>query len=273
MPRGFGLVGLLVTMACIVVLMAVFMGGLNTAVTGAGKVLPGSVASVKDEIQLSELFKALLADGLSGGGAGSEGRSGGGLPVPSDLDRQHDRSKDTTASVWSLIVMSNSAAPKMLVSANERNPSVWVDENYDYEVYDPSNGIFWDPSFKADLTTESNVSYAHMPLCGERLARQWRTPSLDPSFPLIGSRGPRDGKVRPDSWTTGRDGKWAGHLVFGDGHVAWTDSTDAPGRRRGEGPTARADGLFVMEEGPEGGDAIISFTKLMSSGRPELQWD
>lgn len=274
--RGFGLVGLLVTMACMVVLFAVLMSSMNTAVTGAGNTLPGSVSSIKDEMQLAELYKALLADGLAGGGfgdgAGARGSSTG-FPVPSDLDRSGDRSRDTTAALWSAIVMANAASPGMLVSANERNPMIEPMEGYDYNLYDPASGVCWDPRFKADLSTGSNASYGHMPLCGARAQRHWRTPSLDPRFPIIGSRGPRDGKIVPDSWTIGRNGGWAGHVVFGDGHVEWLDSTNAPGLRRGEGATARPDSLFAMEDGADGGDAVIVFTRLMKASGPELQWD
>jgi len=259
---GFSLVGILVSMAIIVVLMAVLLGSLNTAVTGAGNTTSGSVRSIQDQIQLSETFKGFL---VMGGAASS-------FPVPSRLDRSAKTSRDVTAALYAIPIMNNSMAPKMLVSANERNPVVEVDEEYDYSVYDPASGVFWDPGFKGDLETGSNVSFAHVLLIGSRFEKHWLGPSLDGRFPLLGTRGPRDGKVSGSSFTTGRNGEWAGHICFGDGHVAWVNSTDAPGLTVGSAGGTRADGLFSMEEGFEGGDAMLVFMRLVGDKR-EMQFD
>lgn len=260
--HGFSLVGVLVTMAIIVVLMAFLLGSLNTAVTGAGNTTPGSVRSIQDEIQLSEIFKGFL---VMGGAAEP-------FPVPSRLDRSAKTSRDVTASLYAVPIMNNSMAPKMLVSANERNPVVEVDEEYDYSIYDPASGVHWDPGFKGDLETGSNVSFAHVLLIGSRFEKHWLGPSLDGRFPLLGTRGPRDGKVTASSFTTGRNGEWAGHVCFGDGHVAWVDSTDAPGLTVGGDGSARKDGLFSLEEGYEGGDAMLVFMRLVGGNR-EMQFD
>lgn len=254
-------------MACIVVLAAVLLGGLNTAVTGAGNTLPGSVASVKDQLNLQEIYKAMLVSADLTGAARSSGTSSG-LPVPSEVDGRARRELDTSASLWSLIVMEHGVAPSMLISANERNPNVEVCESYDYERYDPASGVRWDPSFRADLSERSNVSFGHLPLWGDRFERHWSRVSLDGAFPLLGTRGPKDGDVTAITYTLGRNGTWAGHLCFGDGHAAWVESVTLPGRP-GRGP----DNLFQREEGADGGDAIIAFTRMVGAKGPTLEFD
>ncbi len=249
-------------MACIFVMMAILLGSLNTAVTGAGNTIPGSVASVRDEIQLTELFKGFLA--IDGAAAP--------FPLPSRIDRSGTTTHDVTASLYSAAVMANAVAPKMLISGNERNPMVEMDEDYNFGIYSPADGTWWDPSFKADLANGSNASFAHMLLVGNRLEQHWLGPSLDGRFPFFGTRGPRDGVVSASSYTTGRDGTWAGHVCFGDGHVVWTDTTTAPGLVVGSGASARPDGLFSLEEGPLGGDAALVFMRLVGSTR-EMQFD
>lgn len=263
--RGYTIIALLVTMACIVVLASFLLGGLNTAVTGAGNTLPGSVASVKDQLNLQEIFKAML---VSSDLTGSSRGSASGLPLPSAVEGKARRAADTSASMWSLAVMRNGIAPSMLISSNERNPNVEVDDDYDFEVYDPSGGVFWDPEFTANLQSGSNASFAHMPLWGDRLERHWSKVSLDGDFPLLGTRGPINGDPNAASYTMGRQGKWAGHVCFGDGHVVWTEQMTIAG-----GPGKPPDNLFKWEEGAAGGDAVLAFTRVVGERGPTLEYD
>lgn len=264
--RAFSLVGLLVTMACIVVLMAILLGGLNTAMTGAGNTIPGSVASVKDQMTLQEIFKGMLASTDITGA--SRRSSGGGFPVPSLVQGQARRELDTSASMWSLVVMQHGVAPRMLISANERNPNVEVCEQYDFRAYDPAAGVFWDPKFKANLADGSNVSFAHVPLWGRRFDTHWAKVSLDSMFPLFGTRGPKDGDPTALSYTLGRNGRWAGHMCFADGHAEWLEDMALPGRL-----DAGPDKLFWWEEGASGGDAVIAFTRMVGPRGPTLEFD
>src|SRR5207237_370187 len=57
--RAFSMVGMLVTMLCIVVLFAIMMQSLNKAVTGQGSQHEGTVRSFQDDMYLSELYKGI----------------------------------------------------------------------------------------------------------------------------------------------------------------------------------------------------------------------
>ena len=78
------------------------------------------------------------------------------------------------------MLMQNLAKPEQLISPNDKG---WV-EKAQHQGY----GGDWNPDFSADLQSIANVSYAHMPLFGERLKRQWK-PSAG-RFPILGNRGP-----------------------------------------------------------------------------------
>lgn len=258
------LVGLLVTMVIIVVLFSVLMTSLNTAITGAGNTLPGSAASARDQVNLQQLFQSFLADSTANGNKG--------YLTPSKLDR-FDWSVNTSASLWSSMIMRGMTSPNQLISANERNPRVEADGDYRYDAHNPAGRVYWDPSFVADLETGSNVSFAHMPLFGERYQWHWERPSLDGRFPLLGSRGPKDGVPNPMSYTNGRNGTWAGHVVFADGHVAWTESMTPEGLSFERSGRISPDNLFALDDGADGRDGILAFTREMSDRGPTIQWD
>jgi prepilin-type processing-associated H-X9-DG protein len=262
MRRAYSIIGLLVTMTCILVLAVVLLTALNQSITGGGSTRPNTVRSFQDELLLAGLFQSFHI--------GSQ-LDAGGWPVPSEASGG-DWSEDTTANLFSLLVALRMVAPENLISANERNPVVQVKADYDYGMIRPDRGLHWDPSFRANLEKESNVSFAHMPLFGERFDRYWG-PSLASSFPLFGNRGPMNGTVNATSYTMGLDGSWGAHIVFGDGHVAFTDSFTLGGRTVEVDGVSKADNLYVMEEGPNGDDAILSFTREMSEHGPVLQFD
>ncbi|MHC4947986.1 MAG: hypothetical protein ACYTG1_06965 [Planctomycetota bacterium] len=265
-PRrgGLSLVGLLVTMVCIVVLFVILMNTLNTSITGGGAVKEFTARSTEDKFALSGIFQSIATSMIE---------TDADYLVPSRLTRGKDRADDTTAALFSTLVAKRYVTTKQLVSANEFSGYVEVDHDYDYTAYQPARDVYWDEAFRADLADLSNVSFAHMPLYGERFDRRWKG-TLDGSFPLLGNRGPKDGVPDPTSWTYGRDGTWGGHVVFGDGHVEFLD-TFTPGHVTYERDGRRyPDNLYAVEDGPDGRDAILSFTRTMDprSG-PELQFD
>lgn len=262
---GFSLVGMLITLVCVVVLFAVSMSALNKAVTGEGSVLPGTVRSVEDQIALTALAQSLIANAPLGA---RDNR----FIAPSALAPDGDPTLDTTANLYSAMIAARYTTPKQLISGNEYNPYVEVDDDYDYTAYQPAYGQYWDPSFMADLDDLSNVSFAHMPLCGRRFDEAWQS-RFDSTFPLLGNRGPKDGVMDIGSYTLGADGKWAGHLVFGDGHVAFVETFTPAGLVFEQDGQTVADNIFAMEDGPDGADAVISFTKTMTADGPELQHD
>lgn len=263
--RAYSLIGLLVTLVCIVVLFAIGMSALNKAVTGEGSVQPGTVRSVEDQLALTALAQSMVANA-------DQGSRRSDFIRPSALTPDQDPALDTTASLFSVMVAKRYISPKQLLSGNEYNPYVEVDDDYDYTAYQPASGQYWDPGFMADLDDLSNTSFAHMPLIGERMERFWQA-SFDSTFPLVGNRGPRDGVYDPDSYTLGADGTWAGHLVFGDGHVEFIDTFTPAGLVFERGRETVADNVFAMEDGPDGADAVISFTRSMGEAGPELQHD
>ncbi len=263
LPRGFSLVGLLITMVCIVVLFSILMSSLNKVVTGEGSAVQGTVRSFQDELALYGLFQSMAVHA-------AEDRNR--FIVPSNIAASRDISLDTTANLFSAMVMQNYTVPRQLISGNEYSGYVEEYLEYDYTRYNPAAHEYWDPNFKADLHDLSHVSYAHMPLFGKRLEKRWRS-TFGNTFPLIGNRGPQDGVDNPQSRSYGRNQRWGGHAVFGDGHVQFFD-TFTPAQLYIEQDGQRySDNMFAMESGPHGEDAILSFTKSMSAAGPELQYD
>jgi len=267
--RGYGLIGLLITMAIIVVLFALMMSSLNRAVTGEGSAKEGTVRSIEDQAQLVAIHQAFAIQAL-----GDPRNRGGRFLVPSVISRTDDRSLDTTADLYSAMIAMNFLRPETLISPNDYSAWVEADTDYDFQAYQPAEGRFWDADFKADLKDVSNVSYAHMPLFGERFEKHWSGESRNL---VLGNRGPKDGIDDPTSYTYGRNRQWAGHIVFGDGSIDFI-TTFTPGSvqvmPRGAGTTEGAqDNIFRFDDGVDGVDAILGFTKTMTEDGPELMWD
>jgi prepilin-type processing-associated H-X9-DG protein len=262
--HGFSLVGMLVTMVCILVLFVVLMNSINKATTGQGSAVQGTVRSFEDQMQLASLGQVMVASAQD-----NRGR----YITPSEMTATKDVGLNTTANLMSAMVMNHYATCKLLMSANEYSPYVLEKTDYDYEAYNPTTRVMWDTTFEADLSNISNTSYAHMPLCGERFDKQWKT-TMDGKVPLVGNRGPKDGVHDPNSWSYGRNGQWGGHIVFGDGHVEFTNSFALPGLsvKTKEGQMV-PDNVFNMETGAKGSDGILSFTKKMTKDGVELQFD
>lgn len=253
---------MIVTMACIVVLMAIGLTALNKAVTGAGGTKSGTVNSLKDTMQLTGIYQGLFLYANS---------TGGQYPTPSIISGQ-DHSVDTTANLYSAMIAARLVQPEMLVSPNDYSGWVEVDEDYDYNAYDPTTGVFWDPDFMADLEDISNVSYAHLPLHGARFEDNWNEGAM-PVFPIVGTRGPKDGVPDPSSLTYGRDGTWAGHIVLGDGSIEFITSFTPVSLTVEIDGEAVPDNIYDMQDGPAGADAILSFTQAMTAEGPVLQFD
>src|SRR5690606_34353286 len=170
----------------------------------------------------------------------------------------------TSANFWSLLIAQNTVYPSMLISGAEQ--SMLVNEFYEYNrnAYDPVNGQYWDPNFKADLERESHVSFAHMPLLGNRVRQYW-TVGASSMFPLMGNRGPRDGQPNPESWNCDpATGQWKGNIVFGDGHIEYLDTMTPPNVQYQRSGQYIADNLFALEDGHRGIDAILTFTRTIS---------
>lgn len=261
---GFSLVGILISMAIMVVLFSLLMTSLNKAVTGEGSAVQGTVRSVQDEWYLTALFQSMVAHSID-----SKGER---FLTPSELSGSKDISENNTANVFSAMVMKNYTTCKQLISGNEYSGYVQEKIDYDFTAYNAAKKMYWDKSFVADLSDLSNVSFAHVPLYGDRFDDHWQN-SLDSRFPILGNRGPKDGVENPQSFTYGRNGQWGGHLVFGDGHVEYVNSFTPSGITFTDRGETYADNIFKVDGRANGGDAVLAFTKKMTKNGPELQWD
>ena len=159
---------------------------------------------------------------------------GGTFPRPSETtaasgSSPSDRTLDTSANLYSLVLAERTVTPAMLISRAERNPVVEAGD-YDFGQIDATKGQVWDPGFRTDLDQlpgegVCNSSYVHLALCGERLDH-WRL-TADATAPIVGDRatyrGTRTGDRWRKSYTLGRHGQpdvlWGGNVVFADGHI------------------------------------------------------
>ncbi len=262
--RGHSLIGLLVSLAILLVLGVVLSTAMNKATTGAGSTLSGTVSSFQDKQYLMSIYQTLFVEAQTSG----EGR----FLVPSELTRRLDTADDTTANLFSAMVAQQSLPPAQFISGNEMSPYVKLDEDYDYAAYNAVDDTYWDPNFMADLTWESNTSFAHVPLYGNRLRQYWHA-GVGSRTPVLGNRGPKDGVTNPDSWTYNRDGKWGGHVVFGDGHIEFIQTFTINGIFLPRAGGSQPDNLYRMEEDADGLDVILTFTKQMTAEGPILQHD
>jgi hypothetical protein len=225
--------------------------------------------SMKDAAQLRAIHQSWLIFAREFSGI---------LPTPGLIDRlpfngqeipgrgEEDINANTTANLYSACIMHNYFTPELIISPVERNPKVRVMADYDYEAFDPVKDVYWDARFKADLTAGSNVSYAHMPIYGQRKLKEWRDTS-NSAWPLLGNRGPKDGKADPSSYTCGPHGNWAGNVVFSDNHSQpFQKSTSIPLR------DGQLDNIFASDDA-NGTDAILTFTREITDKGPVFQFD
>jgi hypothetical protein len=256
-------VGILISLVIMVVLFSIMMTALNKAVTGEGSAVQGTVNSMSDELYLYAIGTSMLVHADD-----NRGR----FLTPSELSGSKDVSDNTTANLFSAMVMQQYTTCKQLFSKNEF--SGYVQEKYDYDFtgYNPSRRTYWDETFMADLADLSNTSFAHQPLYGDRFDDEWKN-TMNSSWPLLGNRGPKDGIDNPQSLTYGRNGQWGGHAIFGDGHIAFVSSFTPNGLTFRRNNETYQDNIFKMDDGPKGADAVLSFTKTMSKTGPTLQWD
>ena len=199
----------------------------------------------------------------------------------------------------SLSVMNNLYNADLIVSDNEPNDNVSIIENYDYDQYNAGNqsvfGVdgdtYWDDTLKVDLRDDGegcNVSYASMPLIGERKEKQWSAGGTS-SFAILGNRGPLlDATGQPPFRSLtyeihGRGLTWIGNVCWQDNHISLEESLVPVGCVY---PTGEMDNIFdACLNGlcnPWAGDSwLVLVSELNDTGgdlfpfmlNPTLQWD
>lgn len=259
LPRtGFTMVGVLVTIIIIVILFALAMQAAKQGLGGGGtSIEKNQVSTHVDRENLRRIYQGMAVFASSNDFI---------YPSPTQIAQSRDISLNTSANFWSSLIAQGIVAPQQLISENERNWNVIREcTTYNVESYNPARGLYWDTSFKADLTSESNVSFAHLVLHGERFRQHWRMGG-DASTAIFGNRGPKDGAPNPGSLAVDSgSGAWRGNVVFGDGHIEFLTVPYYSGRAN--------DNLFMVDDGPNGRDSILGFTARVWNGGFDLQWD
>ncbi|MDP7007945.1 MAG: type II secretion system protein [Phycisphaerales bacterium] len=233
--KGFTLIELLVVMSIIALLLSILVPALGRARAQA--------MILKDSSQVKA-----IADGWTTWTSDHDGA----FPIPGLEQRLEDEvigsyvkgrgpediSLNDHGSMLSLCVMQNLFTPEILFAPTEPNGAVYIDDDYDFSVYDPTpvGWTFWDDNFDNALSDDPassetcNNSYAIMPITGERRFQHWGI-SLqnDSGYAILGTRGPAEGVVdlTDPSISLGFHGiknEWKGIIGYGDNHTEVTDT-------------------------------------------------
>ncbi|MHC5023219.1 MAG: type II secretion system protein [Planctomycetota bacterium] len=254
--RGFTLIELLVVMAIIALLIGLLLPALAKARAQA--------KMLKDGTQIKEVHQSWLIFSR---------QFDGQFPTPGLINRQpvdvgngleeipgrgaEDISVNDHAKLHAAMIMQNYYGPQLCVGPTEVSGKIAVKEDYNYELYSPTEDIYWhtddtDPNndgFKANVALESNLSYSSMPLSGKRKKVQWRD-SLDSKFAVVGNRGVTNGELDEDVYEQsitlrlhGGEKEWIGNVGYNDGHVAVS-------------PSFYPEGLNYQTSGQDGGETF-----------------
>ena len=252
MRRGLTILEIALILVILVVIVGVFVTPLFVRSGGRAYVRP-----MKDATMVKQLHQALVVFG----------HELQGPPLPSTVQAavpggEGERAFDTTANIYAQIVMQNYCGPELLVSPLEVQPHVTVKEDYDWDVYDPVNGVFWDPSFVMavdDPGIGANGSYAHWtPVPGRNTIWTGGPLGRQPRRPVLALRGPAATTgAEHDRSPTLRFAEphdaWIGSICFADNHVvmgaALGQANDTNIFTPGPGATDAALGIFSANDG------------------------
>lgn len=256
-PSGFTLVELLTVMGIIAVLLAILLPALGSSRRASRQLV--------DATRLRQVHTAFL----------SWSRAFNGLfPTPGLINRlgtagelgAEDVHQNSHANLYSASIAQNYFSAQLCVSAAESNANVLVHASYNYNAYNVTQESFWDPTFRCDLATVSNLSFATLHLDGPRKAAQWRE-SLDSRFAVVGNRGVKDGSMLESVYNAsktlaihGGARSWEGNIVYNDNHVAFESVFSPPSLKRLGPDGTVADNLF--RDDPEGAGADVWLTMI-----------
>ena len=261
--HGFTLVELLVVMAIIALLIGLLLPALAKARAQA--------QLTKDQAQVKEIHQSWIVFSRE---------LDGKLPTPGLIDRlpdpdigetpgrgPEDFTMNTTPNLYSVCIMRHYFTPQMCFSPTEPSGRVIYKDDYKFTYYDPlgagsdctgsdlSPDCYWDPTFKAELLVQSNTSYAHMPIAGERKKRHWRD-TMDSRFAMIGTRGVEDGSLDAEIYYRsvtlefhGGSKEWVGNVAFNDNHTERLDTFFPEGLNYQIAGQSFADNIFKDDTG------------------------
>jgi len=210
--NGFTLIELLVVISIIALLIGILLPALQRAKRNAG--------ALRDGTQLKQIHTGLVTWAT---------QNNGRFPVPSVIDQdgftegqqitqpgQEDMEayrKDRTGSIFSLMIFNNIITPEIMVSPNEPNNNIVVDDDYQFGRLQQGDAneealALWDTSFSGtpyederafDVAQTTlgglaikfgNVSYAHTPVVrGTARYGYWRD-TLNARHAVLANRGP-----------------------------------------------------------------------------------
>ena len=292
---GFTLIELLVVMSIIAVLLSILLPSLGKA--------RESAMMQKDASRVRSIHAGWLTWATS-----HDER----YPTPGLVDRladhqglqikgrgPEDKEANTTDNVHSLSIMNNLYSADFIVSDNEPNDNVFILEDYDYDQYNAGDqsvfGVdadtYWDDSLSVDLAEGGegcNVSYASMPLIGERKEKQWSSGGSS-NFAILSNRGPLVDITGAQPFRSltyeihGNGLSWVGNVCWQDNHMT-REETLVP--KNSVYPTGEMDNLFDSclngVCNPWAGDSwLVLVSELNDTGgdmfpfmlSPTLEWD
>ena len=256
--KAFTLVELMVVISIIALLMGLLLPALSSAMRSA--------KSKKEMVQLRGLQQtnAVYASENDGkfvlpGDVNRDKVSGVFIPNVGETNPYHNN----TAAIASCLISHKYAEPEIMVSPAENQGQIGVMGQitegggepvaYDYTMYNPTQGDFWDDNFRANLDTEDEVdhiSFCNLTLVGAGRRGRWHDTAGGDTI-VWSSRGTLNGdmslddyKYSPTLLMHGPSNSYVGHYVTADGAVLVTknfvpdvcrydtQALDAPGYKR-----------------------------------------